>query len=128
MTEPVLSLFSFRHNGGADRDAHNIALVNAINEDGRIYLTQTRVDGAIAIRFQAGSFEMTEGDIEIAFEAITEIAGRLSKPHNTACAALAGRPRRRIMSRRLICRVRSRLFRREGICPCPLRKTPSSRR
>ncbi len=80
VTEPVLSLFSFRHTGGADCDAHNIALVNAINEDGRIYLTQTRVDGAIAIRFQAGSFEMTEGDIEIAFEAITEIARRLPKP------------------------------------------------
>lgn len=80
VTEPVLSLFSFRHSGGADRDAHNIALVNAINEDGRIYLTQTRVDGAIAIRFQAGSFEMTESDIEIAFAAITEIAGRLPMP------------------------------------------------
>ena len=80
VTEPVLSLFSFRHTGGADRDAHNIALVNAINEDGRIYLTQTRVDGAIAIRFQAGSFEMTEADIDIAFEAITENARRLSKP------------------------------------------------
>lgn len=80
VTEPVLSLFSFRHTGGADRDVHNIALVNAINEDGRIYLTQTRVDGAIAIRFQAGSFEMTEADIDIAFEAITENARRLSKP------------------------------------------------
>ena len=80
VTEPVLSLFSCRHTSGGDRDAHNIALVNAINEDGRIYLTQTRVDGAIAIRFQAGSFEMTEADIEIAFEAITENARRLSKP------------------------------------------------
>lgn len=78
VTEPVLSLFSFRHGGAADGDAHNIALVNAINEDGRIYLTQTRVDGAIAIRFQAGSFEMTEDDIETAYLAITEIAARLT--------------------------------------------------
>ena len=34
------------------------ALVNAINDDGRIYLTQTRVDGRVAIRFQAGQFEL----------------------------------------------------------------------
>ncbi|MBL0372583.1 aspartate aminotransferase family protein [Rhizobium sp. KVB221] len=76
VTEPVLSLFSFRHRGGSDPDAHNIALVNAINDDGRIYLTQTRVDGRIAIRFQAGQFEMTEADAETAFEVITEIARR----------------------------------------------------
>ena len=52
--------------------------VNAINDDGRIYLTQTRVDGAIAIRFQAGQFEMEERDVDTAFEVITEIASGLS--------------------------------------------------
>lgn len=77
---PVLSLFSFRHRGGEDPDAHNIALVNAINDDGRIYLTQTRVDGRIAIRFQAGSFAMTRDDARTAFEVITEIARR-QKPN-----------------------------------------------
>jgi len=74
VTQPLLSLFSFRHYGGTDSDAHNIALVSAINADGRIYLTQTRVDGAIAIRFQAGSFATTEADVDMAFEVITEIA------------------------------------------------------
>ena len=82
ITEPVLSLFSFRHTGADDSDAHNIALVNAINEDGRIYLTQTRVDGAIAIRFQAGSFEMTEDDAETAYVAITEIAAAMVAGQN----------------------------------------------
>lgn len=77
VSEPILSLFSFRHKGGEDADAHNIALVNAINADGRIYLTQTRVEGRIAIRFQAGSFETTEADVDIAFDVITEIARRL---------------------------------------------------
>jgi aromatic-L-amino-acid decarboxylase len=77
VTEPMLSLFSFHHRGGADADAHNIALVNAINDDGRIYLTQTRVDGRIAIRFQAGQFEMTEADADAAFDVITEIARRM---------------------------------------------------
>ena len=56
VTQPMLSLFSFRHapQGVEDLDEHNLRLVNAINDDGRIYLTQTRVDGRVAIRFQVG--------------------------------------------------------------------------
>jgi len=76
VTEPFLSLFSFRHKGSGDLDAHNLALINAINDDGRIYLTQTRVDGAIAIRFQAGQFDMTEDDAMTAIDVILEIARR----------------------------------------------------
>lgn len=78
-SEPMLSLFSFRHEptGVADLDAHNLALVAAINDDGRIYLTQTKLDGRSVIRFQAGSFDMQEADAEFAFEVIVEIADRL---------------------------------------------------
>ncbi len=78
VTEPVLSLFSFRHNppGLADPDQHNLALVDAINDDGRIYLTQTRVKDAVAIRFQAGSFETTKDDVDMAYDVIVEIAAR----------------------------------------------------
>lgn len=77
VTAPMLSLFSFRHrprDSAADLDAHNLALVNAINDDGRIYLTQTRVDGRVAIRFQAGQFESMADDVDIAFAAITGLA------------------------------------------------------
>ena len=74
VSEPVLSLFSFRHKSNGDPDQHNIALVNAINDDGRIYLTQTRVDGRIAIRFQAGQFDMTREDAEAAFDIILAVA------------------------------------------------------
>ncbi|HSG54440.1 MAG TPA: aspartate aminotransferase family protein, partial [Paracoccaceae bacterium] len=49
----------------------------AINDDGRIYLTQTRVDGAIAIRFQCGQAEMEERDVDTAYDVITEIAAAL---------------------------------------------------
>jgi aromatic-L-amino-acid decarboxylase len=79
VTEPVLSLFTFRHLSAADgaADAHNLALVEAINDDGRTYLTQTRVDGRIAIRLQVGSFQTTAADLDIAFDAITQIARRL---------------------------------------------------
>lgn len=77
---PMLSLFSFRHEpiGVVDLDGHNLDLTSAINADGRIYLTQTRLDERIVIRFQAGSYAMTEADADIAFEAITEIAGRMT--------------------------------------------------
>ena len=79
-SQPMLSLFSFRHEpkSVADLDQHNLDLVSAINGDGRIYLTQTRCDGKIVIRFQAGSFAMTEADAGIAFEAITTIAKKVN--------------------------------------------------
>lgn len=76
VTHPMLSLFSFRHTpeGIADLDAHNLRLLEAINEDGRIYLTQTKVDGRFAIRFQVGQFDVTESDVDEAFEVITSMA------------------------------------------------------
>lgn len=78
VTEPAYSLFSFRYaKGGADLDQLNLAFVEAINADGRIYLTQTRVDGAVAIRFQVGQFECTEADVMSAYDVITEIAAHL---------------------------------------------------
>lgn len=73
VTEPVLSLFTFRLKD-AD-DAAQIDLVNRINDDGRIYLTQTRVASGMAIRFQVGQFGVTEEDVSGAFDVITELAG-----------------------------------------------------
>ncbi|MGR3760957.1 pyridoxal phosphate-dependent decarboxylase family protein [Roseobacteraceae bacterium NS-SX3] len=76
VTPPMWSLWSFRYapEGAADLDDLNLRLVNAINDDGRIYLTQTRVDGQLVIRFQAGQFDTTEADVMMAFDVITEIA------------------------------------------------------
>ncbi len=76
VTLPMWSLWTFRYEpaDAADLDDLNLRLVNAINDDGRIYLTQTRVDGDIVIRFQAGQFETPEEDVRMAFDVITEIA------------------------------------------------------
>ena len=84
VTPPMWSLWTFRYTpeGATDLDALNLALVNAINDDGRIYLTQTRVDGDLVIRFQAGQFETTEADVMMAHDVITEIAARLTKGAN----------------------------------------------
>jgi aromatic-L-amino-acid/L-tryptophan decarboxylase len=75
-SKPMLSLFSFRHEPKIEIDLnqHNLNLVNAINNDGRIYLTQSKLDGETIIRFQAGSFEMTQADANTAFDVITEMA------------------------------------------------------
>ena len=74
------SLFTFRlaPPEAEDIDALNLALVNAINDDGRMYLTQTRVDGKLVIRFQAGQFDTTEQDVMMAYDVITEIAADLT--------------------------------------------------
>jgi aromatic-L-amino-acid decarboxylase len=77
VTQPILSLFSFRYippDFSGDLDTLNRDLVDAINDDGRIYLTQTMHEGELVIRFVAGQFEMEEGDIKIAAEAIRQIA------------------------------------------------------
>jgi aromatic-L-amino-acid decarboxylase len=76
VSQPMLSLFSFRHvpKGHGHVDAHNLDLVRRINDDGRIYLTQTKVDGRTAIRFQAGQFDMREDDMRMARDVILELA------------------------------------------------------
>ena len=74
VTEPVLALFTFRC--GAD-DGFNLDLVNAINDDGRIYLTQTKVDGATVLRLTGCQFDATEDDVAMAYDVITEIAAGL---------------------------------------------------
>lgn len=73
VTEPVLSLFSFKLAGQSD--SAQIEYVNRINDDGRIYITQTKVNGQSAIRFQAGQFDCTEDDIIAAYDVLTELAG-----------------------------------------------------
>lgn len=80
VTAPMWSLFTFQYApaGVQDLDALNLQLVEAINADGRIYLTQTRVDGALVIRFQAGQFETREQDVAQAYDVITEIAQTLN--------------------------------------------------
>ena len=78
VTAPILSLFTFRYLGRhgqiEDLDALNQRLVDAINDDGRIYLTQTLVEGQKVVRFQVGQFDATEDDVRTGFDTIIEIA------------------------------------------------------
>lgn len=69
-TEPILSLFSFRCPGD---DATQQRLVDLINDDGRIYLTQGAFDGQKIIRVQVGQFETTRDDVMTVAAVVEEV-------------------------------------------------------
>ena len=72
VTEPVLSLFTFKLTG-VDSDGQ-LAFVDRANNDGRIYITQTRVGGDMVIRFQIGQFDCTKDDIDTGYDVLCELA------------------------------------------------------
>ncbi|MEM6728443.1 MAG: pyridoxal-dependent decarboxylase, partial [Pseudomonadota bacterium] len=71
VTEPQLSLFTFRAPGD---DAAQQALVDRVNDDGRIYITQGSFRGRKVIRFQVGQFDCTRDDVMMAPAVIQEMA------------------------------------------------------
>ena len=70
-TEPALSLFTF----ALVSDALTESLLNRINDDGRIYLTQTRHNGAYVIRVQVGQFDCTREDVMMIATVVAELIG-----------------------------------------------------
>ena len=72
ITQPSLSLFTFALDAG---DAATEALLAKINNDGRIYLTQTKAQGRYVIRVQVGQFDCTEQDVEIIALVVAELTG-----------------------------------------------------
>ncbi len=81
VTPPILSLLSFRYRpaGAGDLDALNARLIQAINDDGRIYLTQTRFRDEFVIRFVIGQTYTAEADVAFAWEVIQQIARGLPR-------------------------------------------------
>lgn len=71
VTEPRLSLFTF----ALQSDAQTEALLNKINDDGRIYLTQTRHAGAYVIRVQVGQFDCTREDVMMIAQVVADLKG-----------------------------------------------------
>ena len=68
VTQPALSLFTFAL---AD-DAKTEALLTRINDEGRIYLTQTRHQGRFVIRVQVGQFDCTAQDVAMVETVVRE--------------------------------------------------------
>jgi len=80
MAPRSLALLNFRYapDGAATLDELNERLLNAINDDGRIYLTQNRVRGAYTIRVSIGQTDTDRRHVEQAWETIRTTAARLS--------------------------------------------------
>ncbi len=75
-TQPLLSLFTFRYvpRRGSDPDALNQRLLQQINDDGRLYLTQTQHEGRFVIRFMVGQTSTAREDVLSAWTVIQELA------------------------------------------------------
>lgn len=79
MAPPILSLINFRyHPQGIDDETEldrlNEALLHRINDDGRIYLTQNRVNGRYVIRVSIGQTTTEQRHVEEAWSVIRELA------------------------------------------------------
>jgi len=79
---PRLALLVFRWrpedvDDEAELDRLNERLINAINDDGRIYLTQTRHRGRFTLRFAIGQTWTERRHVEEGWQVIRELAGRV---------------------------------------------------
>jgi aromatic-L-amino-acid/L-tryptophan decarboxylase len=82
VTPPRLALLTFRYRPpGLDDlaalDLLNERLLHALNDDGRVYLTQTRVRGRYVIRFAIGQLYTTRAHVTRAWQVIEETARNL---------------------------------------------------
>jgi aromatic-L-amino-acid decarboxylase len=88
VTQPILSLFTFRYapagTSEEGRDRLNARLLEAINADGRLYLTQTTHAGRFVIRFQAGATGTTREDVLSTLAVIRELAPQVREAEGRA--------------------------------------------
>jgi aromatic-L-amino-acid decarboxylase len=77
---PQLSIVPFRHvpHGVADLDAHNAALVQALQEDGRVWIAPATVDGTVCLRPCIVNFRTTDDDVRALVEITCEVGERLA--------------------------------------------------
>lgn len=70
VTEPQLSLFSFAFK----TDDTTAALLERVNADGRLFLTQTQFEGRFVIRVQVGQFDCTREDVMMIPDVLAELS------------------------------------------------------
>ena len=69
-----LALFTFQYcPEGQDANAATAALLQKVNDDGRIYLTQTNIGDAYVIRFTCGTFRTTRDDVLSVLDVLNEL-------------------------------------------------------
>ena len=84
MAPRSLALINFRYHPleldeAAALDDLNARLLEALNDDGRIYLTQNRVSGAFALRLSIGQTQSERRHVALAWHVIQEIARGLER-------------------------------------------------
>ncbi len=73
---PPLTIVPFRHLGAADLDLHNAALVQALQDDGRVWVAPARVDGRTCLRPCIVNFRTTDDDVRALVELACELGTR----------------------------------------------------
>ncbi len=58
-------------------DRCNERLLELINKTGRVYLTHTKLNGVYTLRMVIGQTNVTEADVDLAWDVVTQTAGRL---------------------------------------------------
>ena len=73
---PPLSIVPFRHvpADGRDIDAHNTDLVRRLQDDGRVWVAQAVVDGAVCLRPCVVNYRTTDDDIRALVDVTVELA------------------------------------------------------
>jgi aromatic-L-amino-acid/L-tryptophan decarboxylase len=80
---PSLSICCFRHVPAgmpeAELDAHNARLLEILQRDGRVYLSNATVDGRLALRACITNFRTTRADAERTVDIVRELGDRLTE-------------------------------------------------
>jgi aromatic-L-amino-acid decarboxylase len=76
-----LSVVCFRHVPADARDeaaidAHNLAIVEAVNASGEAFMSSTRLSGRVVLRIAIGNERTTRDDVALAWDLLREAAGR----------------------------------------------------
>jgi len=74
--EPQLSIATFRFANTPDADTYNLQLIEAIKRDGRIFLSSTKINGQIWIRFAVLSFRTHLPQVDLALSILKELTSR----------------------------------------------------
>jgi aromatic-L-amino-acid decarboxylase len=83
---PQLSIVPLRHvpEGVPDLDAHNQALAEAVQADGRVYLAPALIDDAVWLRPCFVNFRTTDDDVIALLDVARELGDRLARTGSAA--------------------------------------------
>jgi aromatic-L-amino-acid/L-tryptophan decarboxylase len=84
---PGLSICCFRHvpagMGDVELDRHNERLLEALQRDGHVYLSNATVDGRLALRACITNFRTTRGDVDRTVKTVRRLGASLAASYST---------------------------------------------